>query len=225
MEPDRKLEEQEDSKEEVLTRPTPTLPPPSPKMMKRSQKMTKVEIEQRRKQVRKLRLRGLSISNIAKLLTVSVGTIQRDLDAIVEESRKELANFTPNDYLAEDKAFYDELIELGYSEFMSAKPNTPQRIRALEFLRQARGDRRQAYKDCGLIQNQDVNVQHEVVYNLPWNDDVQKVIAVELLKRSLSAPPQEPQLDTNIVDIGFEAVEDAKNVEVDKTATAIMEIK
>lgn len=162
---------------------------------KRSQKMTKFEIDGRRRQVQKLRMRGMTVETISKLLKVSVGTVQRDLDAIAEENRKQLEGFTPEDYLAEDSAFYDDLLELGFQEFLAAKAGTPHRLRALDFLKNTRSERRQAYKDCGLIQDQSINVNHEIEYKLPWDTETQRMIAETLLQRSLTAPSIEPQPD------------------------------
>src|SRR5574343_520982 len=162
---------------------------------KKSQKMTKFEIDGRRRQVQKLRMRGMTVETISKLLKVSVGTVQRALDAISDENRKALDGFTPEDYLAEDSAFYDDLLELGFQEFLAAKAGTPHRLRALDFLKKARSERRQAYKDCGLIQDQAINVNHEVEYKLPWDEETQKQIAEALLRRSLTAPSIEPEPD------------------------------
>jgi hypothetical protein len=168
----------------------------------KSDRMTKYEIENRRKQAYKLRMRGISLPNIAKLLKVSVGTVHRDLAAIAEANREALKGFTPDDFLAEDKAFYDELIELGYQEYLNSKTNTPQRFRALDFLRITRNDRRQAHIDCGLL-NENIKIDHKVTYDLPWDEATQKIIAEELVKRSLDTALLEPIPDENIIEAEY----------------------
>lgn len=181
----------------------------------KSQKMTKFEIQDRRKKIQKLRFKGISISNIAKLLQVSVGTVEKDLKALAQENREKLAGFTSDDFLAHEELFYDELMELGAAELMATKSNTPLKFRALEFIRSVRNDRRQAYKDCGFISEvTELNVNKQITHSIPWDADTKKKIAIALVNMEIeNAALEEPKPDENIIDVEATSVVDSNLAE------------
>lgn len=105
----------------------------------------------RQQLVYKMRLRGVTISTIAREMGVSIATIKNDVAAMKEALRREASALNVYDIVGEQNAFYEEATQLAM-RIVSA-PNTPQamRLAGLRTALSARADKARFLSTAGVF--------------------------------------------------------------------------
>lgn len=155
------------------------------------------EVNERRIQVQRYRLRGMTYAQIAELLDVSVMTIRRDLEAIREENKEKVDSLQKNEFIGESLSVFDNLQDRAWAEY-TAEGTTPQiRLKALDLIRVIQGDKTKVLTDCGLIHKEEnnkdkkVEVEHKIA--LPWDEQTKSDVAKALLETALNTDLEEPE--------------------------------
>jgi predicted transcriptional regulator len=170
-----------------------------------SARLTQYEIAERRKNVERLRLRGLSVTAIAKLLKVEVWTVSKDLKAVQEQNIKEVNDFDQSAAVAEAMSRYREIEERAWAEYSSAD-SSRERLKALDLLRVTQGDKLKALADTGLIHKEPVQLEVKHTHQLDWTPEMRDNVARALLYQGLTPQLAEPTLDEAEI-IEVEAIE------------------
>ena len=180
------------------------------------QALNRYDLDDRRREVEKLRLRGLSATAISKLLNVSQKTIYRDLE-VIRETNLSLVSVTEKDeHLANALTRYREVEERAWAEYHSAPEGTPVRIKALDLIRVTQSDKIKALRDTGFIQTQAQQVEVRVEHKLEevWSPELQAEVAQAMLDRALTPQLAEPIPESDVIDAEIVETENLKN---DKT--------
>jgi hypothetical protein len=163
------------------------------------------ELERRRVEAQRLRIRGLTYTQIARELAVDVATIRRDFEAIRMANRERLHALTPQDLAAQCEETYNELERRLWAEYESAPENSRHRLNALDLLRLTVNDRVRCLRDCGLIGESDATLRradgrpgYELDFQL--SADERAFLAEQLIQRALvrELPGPVPEPDDNV---------------------------
>lgn len=181
-------------------------------------RITKYEQESRQEQICSLRLRGLTFVNIAKVLGISISTVQKDFKAIQKINAKRIDGLEQAEFIGESLAHYEEIEKKAWSEYHGAK-KTQEKIKALDLIRVIQGDKIKALKEVGLIRGAEVkqvDVTHH--HQLDWSVETQQRVAKAMLQASLTHQLAEPVAESEIIDVSVNDAEDAcVNVEKEKS--------
>lgn len=180
-------------------------------------KLTQYEIAERRRQVMRLRLRGLGIPQIAKILSVSEATVDTDLQEVQKLNQKALSNEDKKFWVAEGLATFQSLEERAWAEYSQAKDNTLHRIKALELLRGLANDKIGALVDTGIIQKNPETQVVEHYHKLDWDDGLKSAVAEAMLKASLKTKLLEPTVDINATVVAGMLNSEIKEAEIINT--------
>ena len=166
------------------------------------QNIAQHEVDERRRQVEKLRLRGTPVSTIAKILNVSDKTIYRDLKAIREQNIEAVSKTEKEEHMANAMARYREIEERAWTDYHTAAEGSPARIKALDLIRVIQSDKIKALRDTGFIQNQAQKVEVEVNHKLEevWSPELQAEVAQAMLQKALTPQLEEPVHEGEIID-------------------------
>lgn len=159
---------------------------PKPNQIKAARKGSAYEIMQRRQQVQRLRLRGLSIGEIAKQLKVSFLTAQKDLECVQKDNHGTVDAFQQAQFVGESLCMFDEVVQNAWREFESAPPGSKHRLQSLDLVRITQGDKFKALQDVGMLQKAAQQIEHKYSMDLPWNDDLKDAVIDKLLQTQLS---------------------------------------
>ena len=182
---------------------------PKPHELKPAKKSNAYEIMLRRQQVQRLRLRGLSISEIAKQLSVSFLTAQKDLEAVSKTNQDHVDQFQQSQFVGESMEIFDDLRQRAWDEYNSADPGSKIRLQSLDLIRVIQHDKFKALQDTGLIQKAAQQVEHTHTMALPWTDEIKLAVIDKLLQSQLSTQLSLPTPDPdhvpgkNIIDAEF----------------------
>jgi len=164
-------------------------------------KASREEIEDRRKQVGRLRMRGLGYRSIAKLLGVGFMTVKRDLEAIREDNKKRVSAFEQEQHLGESLSVFEECELRAWQDYHEAGAGTIQRKHFLDTIQDARNNQIKLLTDVGLISKEpakvDVRVRSELIQH--WSPEAQALVAMAILKSKLPAAA-EPIPDRNLIE-------------------------
>lgn len=164
-------------------------------------KASREEIEDRRKQVGRLRMRGLGYRSIAKLLGVGYLTIKRDLEAIREDNKKRVSAFEQEQHLGESLSVFEEVELRAWQDYHEAQGGSIQRKHFLDTIQDARNNQIKLLTDVGLVSKEptkvDVRVKSELIQH--WSPEAQALVAMAILKSKLP-PAAEPVPDNRMID-------------------------
>ena len=168
----------------------------------------RVEIRERRYEVRQLRLKGMNPGDIALKLGVEPATISKDLKAIREEQAGEMDEFDRAQHVVEAGERYDMIDQLAHDTYDAAKAGSQTRIKALDLLRLTQGDRTKTMIDTGVIQKEAHRVEVTHSHKLEWDDEMRRKVANALVAQSLTSQLAAPTLEDaeNVIDV--DSVED-----------------
>jgi hypothetical protein len=184
--------------------------PETPEAEKAEPKDGVDDIEDRRSQVVKLRLRGHTFDEISTKLGVSTVTVRRDYAKYKEESKQTVVDFDKEDFIAMQISGLEDVIQLAQKEFDSIPRGAPQRLKCLDVIRNTRNDIAKLMSDAGLIEKIEKHqhiITQEVIHG--WSPELKEAAAHAYLQASLRTqlpPPEPPELD--IIDV--EVVETPK---------------
>lgn len=153
--------------------------------LKQTKKSSEWEIEQRRKDVLKLRMRGLNYHNIATTLGISVFTVRNDLAALQKEAKKRTDNFQAAAFVGEVVESLDDVIARAWEEFNANLIGTKGRTDALRLIQAANIDKLKVLIDVGLVSKVAQEVKHKVSMELPWDEGMKQAVIHQMLQRSL----------------------------------------
>lgn len=202
-------------------------------------RLTEYEVMERRTQVQKMRLRGLSVPAIAKLLKnvdgtpVSEQTIHADLRAIQKENVQLIDKADKIEWVAQSIATFKDLEERAWADYHSSKDGTRDRIAALNLIRSIENDKIKILTSTGFIKADpkqiDVNVDHyhehdkiDVNHQLElkeahpvWTKEIIDDVSKALMDRLLTTNLADPVPPEDIIDAEFEDVTPVKESEED----------
>lgn len=158
-------------------------------------KLVKYELEERRKRIFQLRLRGLSVTTIAKILNVSPSLVSSDLKKVRRENKGGIDGIDQNEFIGESLAIFDELQEKGWSEYqqlVGEKNCSNQRLKALDLIRTIQKDKVDVLTEVGLIGEEEAPLEVAHVHRLEWTPEIQERVARALIEQSLTTVLPEP---------------------------------
>jgi hypothetical protein len=149
-------------------------------------KLTKYETAERRRQVMKLRLRGLGVPQIAQVLKVKERVVIDDLEVVQRQNAQNVDKFQQNQFVEERV----------WSEFAAMEAGTPGRLKALDMVRVLQNDRLKALLDTGIVKKDEaVVVEHIHKLDDRWTPTVKATVAKALLEAGLTTQLAEPTPD------------------------------
>jgi len=199
----------------IKRRSTRRVPAPQPEELKPARRTSQYEMMQRRQNVQRLRLRGLSISEIATQLKVSYLTAQRDLESVKLVNQEQVKNFQQEQFVGEAMTLFDELRQHAWNEFEQAQPGSRHRLQSLDMIRTLQNDKVKALQDTGLLMKVAHEVKHEHTIALPWTDEMKRAASSQLLQSQMTAKLALPTPDPNH-DPGRNIIIDADVIEENK---------
>lgn len=140
--------------------------------------------DERQKLVRKLRMKGVKIANIAGLLDVSERTVYNDLRELKTAVRREAVNTDHWFELGSSMIRYEDLFELVMEE-AEASENEHVRHKYLKLAVAINEKRSSLAMDAGIIHRAPARVQHEEVPITQMSTDELRRRKVELIKDML----------------------------------------
>ena len=181
---------------------------PEEKSLARS---TEYELQERREQVQSLRIRGLSMRVIAKMLNVSPKTIERDLLAIRAQNESAVDASQQNQVVGEALARLRAVEERAWSEYHSSK-KSHERLKALDLIRTLQNDQLKAFKDAGILSSgaeHTVEVTH--THRLDWSEEMKEKVSRALLQQSLTPHLAEPVPESEVIDATYTETENGSD--------------
>lgn len=167
------------------------------KALTKPKKASEWEVQQRRKDVLRLRMRGHAYSEIATKMGISVNTVKNDLHAVREENEMQVKGFSQEHFIGETMTVYDDIMARAWEEYFACQPGAKNRIAALDLIRATQGDKFKALADVGLVDKKEQEVKHRHVHEMPWNDAVQQQVVNALIGQSLTPQLALPTHDPN----------------------------
>lgn len=162
----------------------------------RPAKASQYEIDERRKQVIRLRMRGLGYRAIAKVLGVGHMTVKRDLEAVREENAKRVTRFEQEQTIGECLSVFEEIELKAWEQFDAMPLGNAHGAKYLAEIREARDRQIKLLTDVGLIRKEpnkvDVTVNTDALQH--WTPEAQDIVAMAIIKTKLQAPA-EPRPD------------------------------
>jgi len=201
--------EEDDSPPIHKQRITPTTPVAKNLRRKKGPlaRLNKYESAERRQQIARLRMQGLGVAQIGKILGVSSVTVSKELMVIGDENKRTVSSFDKQRYIGEGLARYEEIRQRAWAEYYSA---TEQRhkLKALDVLRSIQRDEFDALIQTGIVSPdpEPQQVEHKHVLHLDWSDEMKERVTQALLQQSLRSnlaeptPELPPVIDTVAVD-------------------------
>jgi len=183
-------------------------------------RLTTAEIADRRQQVMRLRLQGLTPAVIAKLINVSPATVSTDLKAVQQEQIEKVDALKVNEFMADALEMLAMVEEKAWSEYQKADPGSPARLKALDMVRRVQLDKLTALSDVGIFKKPEevpkkIEHEHHVRFDLPpqARQNAARALLNETLASNLlePSPDGEPEPD-NVLDVdAVEVVDETGN--------------
>jgi hypothetical protein len=174
---------------------------------KKRRGLQRVEIRERRYEVRALRLQGFNITQIADKLGHDPQTIRKDLQVIREEQSAEAKTFDRDQHVAEAQERFDLIEQKAWEVFNEAKPGSATKVKALDLVRLSQSDRTKIMVDTGVIVKEQRQLEVKHTHSLEWDDDMRERVARALVEQSLKTPLLEPTPEEDLDVIDVESVE------------------
>lgn len=172
---------------------------PRPKRTKRPKsgvlaRLTQYEIAERRQHIGRLRTQGLGLAQIAKVMSISEFTVERDLKAFQEENAKRISSFEKENYLGQSLAHYAQLRQEAWSRYYGSKEDR-HKLKALDVLLSIEKEQTSMLLETGIIikpKEEPALIEHKHTLQLDWSDSMKKKVAEALLAQSLKTTLAEP---------------------------------
>jgi len=170
------------------------------------EKLSKDELDERRKRIASLRSRGASFKDIATAEGVSVGTVKRDLAIAQADGVREVKEFNKERYTAHMLGAYDNIYEACW-KVHDTNLDPDVQLKALQAARQTLNDRRKAMVETSMIKKDTsipgMHINLEIVAGMTEEEIrsfSEELIAKQALKTELLLPePDEDILEAEIV--------------------------
>lgn len=171
------------------------------------------EVQNRRKQVKKFLIRGITMKKIADRMDVSYSTIKRDKKAIKQGLKEDLSDEPIEEALFELDATLDAITQ-EYWRIYSAKMKDPEtgekkpkhninaRMGALKHIKDAIFEKIKIFQRLGIIREEPLKIEQEIE-----NNNVEK--ALDLLDKEIqNGDSEDEQFDGEIAPNGAENEEE-----------------
>ena len=154
----------------------------------RRPRSTEIELSERRQEVIRLRLRGMTLREIAKSLGCGAMTIKRDLDAVKQEVHQKVSQFDRDYALGTSLSVYEQIEKEAWEQYYGCSQGSPGRAQFLNLVRTARNDQVKLLADVGLISRAPTQVQHQFEANQVlkgWTDDAKRIVALAIIRSQM----------------------------------------
>jgi len=183
-------------------------------------KASQAEMDDRRKHVIRLRMRGLGYRSIAKILGIGHMTVKRDLEAIREANQKRVTQFEHEQTIGESLSVFEEVELKAWEQFDAMPLGSQHGAKYLEQIQDARNNQIKLLTDVGLIRKEpaklEVKVNHDAISH--WTPEAQDLVAMAIIKAKLT-PAKEPRPDRIIeAHVEPEPTEPASTGQINKVA-------
>ena len=199
----------------VINQKQPAISNPTPAPSSALGKVSRDEIDDRRRKVLRLRMRGLGYRTIAKLVGVGHMTVKRDLEAIKEENREKVGKLTKVDHVSEALTAYQEVELRAWQDYHEAKAGSKERQAFLREVRDSRRDQTKLLTDLGLIEKTPhethVKVSAEVIRH--WSVEAQDLVAMAMLQSQMGSNNGKKVLEAHAEPVIEPATEGDKSTE------------
>lgn len=181
-------------------------------------KATRWEIAERRMRCERLRMQGLGMEAIAKILKVSIATVSNDLKVVKDENKSRITKFERDSFVGEGIARFEELEKRAWMEYHATKDQR-MRFRALDLIRNIQSDKFDALISCGVLQpdQKPQQIQHTHTLQLDWSEEMRAKVARTLLEQSLQTQLAEPTAEDHMIEAVVEPV--AQHTEPDVSSS------
>lgn len=167
------------------------------------------QIEKRdlRKSTLQLRLKGLTVREIAHAQARDVKAVMVDLMAVRQDLREDIGRYQQDELVGEALAVYDDIITKSWRQFELTPDNRGStKHKFLDLVRVVENDKIKLLEDIGIINAAPVQTETKVTFDIPWDDATKQTVALALIQKSLtsSLPEPTPEGDgnsENIIDI------------------------
>jgi hypothetical protein len=163
-------------------------------------RLSRFEAAERRTHVAKLRMQGVQVRQIAKILGIGINVVVRDMEVIAEENKKSISEFDKQRYIGDGLARYEELRQRAWSEYFEAtEPRF--KLKALDVLRSIQKDEFDALTQTGVIapEPEQPQVVHTHTLKLDWSPEMRERVSQALLQQSLRTTLAEPLPELPVV--------------------------
>lgn len=186
------------------------------------QKSTQMELAERRQLVIRMRLKGMTLREIAKELCCGYMTIKRDLDAVRQEVSEKVSQFDRDYALGKSMSVYEQIELEAWQQYYGCSPGSTGRAQFLNLVRTTRNDQVKLLTEVGLISKAPTQVQHNFEANQvlkDWTEDAKRIVSLAIIRSQMDGgevpkallAAQEPQEGGNgrgrLIDLPEEMVE------------------
>jgi len=167
---------------------------------KKSHKCTESEIELRRLEVARQRLRGKSIVEIANDMNYSEVTIKNDLDAVYEARKEYLTQFSQVDFVNQSLAIFQELERRAFNQMDFIPAGDSRHSKFINDIRNTRQSMIGLLQDAGLVRKESpevkVNVTMEVLNG--WSPKQIDIVSESILDAAIVSEEAELVEEENL---------------------------
>lgn len=176
------------------------------------------ELDMRRRDAYKMRLRGMTYAEIGEALGVSHVTARNDVEKAKSMAIHDTANYDSKDHVAEMMAAYDDILQTSW-EISKSTRDPEVRLKALQEVRKTVNDKQKALMNAGMLGPQ--NVPTPTTLNIGvighWSEaNIQEAIQA-VLGLQLTTPVLDPEPDTE-AELVEEKITKVADVAVQPTA-------
>lgn len=158
------------------------------KKRNRKHKSSAVELAERRQEVIRLRLKGLTLREIGKEMNLGYMTVKRDLDAIRQEVGEKVTNFDKDFALGKSISVYEQIEDEAWKQYYGCAPGSTGRAQFLNIARTARNDQVKLLTDVGLINRAAQVHEHKIESNRllsGWTEDAKRIVALAIIRSQM----------------------------------------
>lgn len=150
-------------------------------------------IELRRIDVIRRRLRGETISGIARALDCSAGTINNDIKAIRESNHDIVTKFSQSDYVGDTLHTFKKIEEEAWTQVFALDVGDSRKAKFLDSIRATRKEAIKLLQNSGLLHKEAERVEVKVTSEVlgRWTPDQKMLIADAVVEAA-------------IIDVGYE---------------------
>jgi hypothetical protein len=149
--------------------------------------------EERRKEVRRLRMRNLSKSAIAKALGVSALTIGKDLEIITKENIERAVGSDQNAYIGDSISLFEEVEAQAWQDYEGVAVGHTNRAKFLDVIRNSRKDAINLKQNLGLLYKEPDKKSVRATVELDWAPQVKQLVSDAILEQHLKGSLPEPE--------------------------------
>jgi hypothetical protein len=164
------------------------------KKRKRKHKSMNAELAERRQEVIRLRLKGLTLREIGKEMSLGYMTVKRDLDAIKQDVGEKVSKFDRDFALGKSISVYEQIEDEAWKQYYGCAPGSTGRAQFLNVARTARNDQVKLLCDVGLINKAPMQHEHKIESNRllsGWTEDAKRIVSLAIIRSQMEqgVPP------------------------------------